>query len=35
VTGKQKEQVMGFHILVKQKRDGDIKAHKVIGSKEQ
>ena len=35
VTGKQKEQVLGFHILAEQKRDGNIKAHKVIGGKEQ
>ena len=27
--------MLGFHILVKQKRDGNIKAHKVIGGKEQ
>ena len=35
MTGKQKEQVLGFHILVKQKRDGNTEAHKVIGGKEQ
>jgi len=35
VTGKQKEQVLGFHISVEQKRDGNIKAHKVIGGKKQ
>jgi hypothetical protein len=35
VTGKQKEQVLGFHILVDQKRDRNITAHKVIGGKEQ
>ena len=27
--------MLGFHILVKQKRDGNIKAHKVIVGKEQ
>ena len=27
MTGKQKEQVLGFHILIKHKRDGNIKAH--------
>ena len=35
MTGKQKEQVLNFHIFVKQKRDGNIKAHKVIGGKKQ
>ena len=35
VTGKQKEQVLKFHIFVKQKTDGNIKAHKVIGGKKQ
>ena len=35
VTGKQKEQVLGLPILVKHKRDGNIKALKVIGGKEQ
>ena len=35
MTGKQKEQVLKFHIFVKQKRDGNIKAHNVIGGKKQ
>ena len=35
VTGKQKEQVLKFHIFIKQKRDVNIKAHKVIVRKEQ
>ncbi len=34
-TKKQKEQVLEFHIFVEQKRDGKIKARKVIGGNKQ
>jgi hypothetical protein len=35
LTKKQKEQVLESHIFVKQKRDGKIKARKVIGGNKQ
>ena len=35
VTGKQKEQVLGFHIFFKQKREKNINAQKLIGGKKQ
>jgi hypothetical protein len=35
LSKKQKEQILGSHIFVEQKRDGTIKAHKVIGGNRQ
>ena len=35
LTKKQKEQVLESHIFVEEKRDGTIKAHKVIGGNKQ
>ncbi len=35
LTKKQKEQVLESHIFIKQKRDGKIKAQKVIGGNKQ
>jgi hypothetical protein len=35
LTKKQKEQILEFHIFVEEKRDGTIKAQKVIGGNKQ